>query len=127
MKHPAYFLFNSKAFVYFAKHYKVSGGSIQHLCEHNQKVALAINQIEIAQIWSILQLLYSKDSKNTNTENQKTFSFSNNYDLFSDIILDDPLNPDDVYFKNNKSDGFYKGDLRLANVFFSIIKFFPFC
>lgn len=53
--------FDEKIFKYFAKNYKLHGDSIRKLCEHNSKVALDCNQIQTAQSWLVLKLLFDSE------------------------------------------------------------------
>lgn len=66
-------------FVQSAIRYKLSGTSLENLCQHNANVALELNRWQVSETWKLIQLLYcmipgSKDtvaSMHSNSSNDK--------------------------------------------------------
>ncbi|EFA81247.1 WD40 repeat-containing protein [Heterostelium album PN500] len=71
-------------FEYFAKNYKFKDLPFNELCQHNESVALRVNQYQIAKLWSILRLYYDNEDNNDNNSNNNN-NINNSLDNNNDI------------------------------------------
>ncbi|KAL3102002.1 hypothetical protein niasHS_003411 [Heterodera schachtii] len=55
------FLMTSRAVSYFAENYKIVGGTVEQLCEHNAKVAETVFRSRLAYTWRMIALLCAQN------------------------------------------------------------------